>query len=389
MLKELSNVSLNLPIQGVRLLMEESSKYPAAIHLEVGEPNVNTPLNIREAATKAMQEEVTHYTPNAGLVSLRETIKSNLKKKYDLHIDKEQIAVTAGAVNALMVSFLAIVNPGDEVLIPDPGWPNYEMMLSIIGAVPKRYELNPEKNFTLDVDYLNKLVTDKTKAILINSPANPTGTVFSEAVTEELILFATTHNLYAISDEVYDDLIFEKKHYSLKCFDKDDRVVSIFSFSKSYAMTGWRVGYAIGPKRIIERMTKLIEPIISCAPAFAQRAAEIALVDSDDFLVEMRRVYKQRRDNVYQLFLNNGIPTYNPEGTFYMLIDISHTNLLSEEFAFKLLQEEEVAVAPGNTFGNVTKHMCRISLATDMKELLEGTKRINRFINKYKNRANI
>lgn len=383
-MKELSDVSLNLPVQGVRLLMDESSKYLDAIHLEVGEPDINTPQHIRKAATKAMQEEVTHYTPNAGLISFREAIVRHSKKKYDLSINTEQVAVTAGAVNALMVSLLAIVNRGDEVLIPDPGWPNYEMMLSIIGATPVRYELNSEKKFIPNIDQLNSLVTNKTKVILINSPSNPTGAVFSKTIIEKLIQFASTHNLYIISDEVYDDLIFEKEHYSLQSFDKENKVISIFSFSKSYAMTGWRVGYAIGPKKVIERITKLIEPIIACAPSFAQKAAETALENSDDFLEKMRKVYEQRRNNAYEIFVKEGIKAYKPEGTFYMLIDISNTDLLSEEFAFKLLREENVAVAPGNTFGNVTKHMCRISLATKETDLLEGSKRMSRFINKHK-----
>lgn len=367
--------------------MEKSSEYPAAIHLEVGEPNVNTPYYIREAASRAMQDQITHYTPNAGLSTLRSSIVEHMKKKYGLLINKDQIAVTAGAVNALMISFLTIVNTGEEVLVPNPGWPNYEMMLSIIGATPKQYELSPKRNFIPDIKQLERMVTDKTKAILINTPSNPTGAVFSKKVIKELIHFASKYDLYVISDEVYDELIFENEHNCLQKFDRENRVISVFSFSKSYAMTGWRVGYAIGPKELIEPMTKLIEPVISCAPAFAQRAAETALKKSDEFLIEMRKVYRERRDKVYELFVKNNIIAYKPQGTFYMLIDISDTDLLPEEFAFKLLHEEEVAVAPGNTFGDITERMCRISLATKEEDLLEGSRRISRFINKYKQKV--
>lgn len=383
-MQSLSVSSSSLPVQGVRLLMEESSKIPNAIHLEVGEPNVNTPEHIRQAATAAMNREITHYTPNAGLISLRESIVEHLQYKYGLNLDTDQVVVTAGAVNALMLSIMAIVDSGEEVLIPDPAWPNYEMMLIIRGAVPKRYQLNPENGFIPDVEQLERLVTKKTKAILINSPGNPTGAVFDERTIKKLVEFASKYDLYVISDEVYDEIVFEDKHFCTMTFDNEERVISIFSFSKSYAMTGWRVGYAIGSKKIIRTMTKLIEPVISCAPSFAQKAAETALKDSDEFLANMRENYQNRRDKAYDIFIKNNVSAFKPKGTFYMLVDFSETDLPPNDIAFKLLREKKVSVGPGTTFGDVSKKMIRISLATEQSELLEGVERICNFINYHK-----
>lgn len=382
-LKKFSSVSEQIPVQGIRKLMEVSSKLSDVIHLEVGEPNVDTPGYIRDAAIYAMENGETHYTPNAGTLSLRRAIVNHLQNKYNLSIEVDQIAVTAGAVNALMISLLAVVDEGEEVLIPDPAWPNYEIMLSILGAVPKRYELDPSSDFKPDFSQLDKLITHKTKAILVNSPNNPTGVVYEKEILIKMIEFAKKYNLYIISDEVYDEITFDRKHHCMKSFDHEDRVISIFSFSKSYAMTGWRVGYAVGSNEFIERMTKLIEPIISCAPSFSQKAAEIALENSQQFLEEMRSIYRSRRDKVYKLLIENKIKAYYPEGTFYMLIDISSTGIPSNKFALKLLHEEKVSVGPGDTFGHITKNMIRISLATEELQLLEGVKRICNFIRKY------
>src|SRR5699024_10156615 len=276
----------------------------------------------------------------------------------------------------------------EEVLIPDPSWPNYESILFMQGSIPVKYDLKPDNNFIPDFSQLETLVTNKTKAIMINSPNNPTGAVYSKETILALIQFAKRHNLYVISDEVYDEITFENTHYCAKNSDDDGRVISIFSFSKSYAMTGWRVGYAIGSESLINAMTKLIEPVISCAPSFAQKAAEAALTGSDEFLIEMRDIYLRRRDNVYKILNENDIKAYKPGGTFYMLIDISPTGLTSNDSAMRLLHEKKVAVGPGETFGIITKKMVRISLATADGELEEGVKRIRDFINENHNEQN-
>ncbi|NEU29847.1 aminotransferase class I/II-fold pyridoxal phosphate-dependent enzyme [bacterium LRH843] len=379
-MKSLAITRSNLPVQGVRLLMEKSANIPDAIHLEVGEPNINTPIHIREAAENAMRDEFTHYTPNAGLTSLREAIVKDLKQRYDIDANAKQTAVTAGAVNALMISLLAIVDPDEEVLIPDPAWPNYELMLRMQGSIARKYTLDADRGFLPDLSELESLVNSKTKAILINTPGNPTGAVFHETKIKELLDFATRHDLYLISDEVYDGIVFEEKHISPKTFDKEERVISIFSFSKNYAMTGWRVGYAVASEKIISTMTKIIEPVISCAPAFAQKAAENALNTPDDFLISMANGYRERRDKAFDILTKAKIKAYKPKGAFYMLIDISDAGLPSDEFAFALLEEEKVSVGPGSTFGETTKDMIRISLATEELDLLEGVSRICNFI---------
>ena len=385
-MKPLATTRSQLPVQGVRLLMEASANIPDAIHLEVGEPNVDTPLSIRKAAEEAMANGWTHYTANAGLRSLREAIASDMKTKYQVDTDIDEIVVTTGAVTALTVSLLALVDPGEEVLIPDPAWPNYELMTLMQGAKPVFYPLKAEHGFVPDVEQLDKLVTEKTKVIMINTPGNPTGAVFSETDIIKLLEFAKKHDLYVISDEVYDGIVFDgKKHLSPKTYDTDGRVISIYSFSKSYAMTGWRVGYAVAAKEIIALMTKLIEPVISCAPAFAQKAAEVALKQEAGFLTEMAKVYETRRDKAYRLFEEENIKAYKPQGAFYMMVDISEAGFsTSETFALQLLEKEKVAVGPGDTFGETTKQMIRISLATEENELLEGVKRICRFIKNVK-----
>ncbi|NEU29550.1 pyridoxal phosphate-dependent aminotransferase [bacterium LRH843] len=379
----LSHIGLNIPRHGVREILEEANKIPDAIHLEIGEPNVITPSYIREAATEAMNAGMTHYTPNAGLSSLRQSIVRHLNRKYDLVIDPKAIVVTPGAVTALNATLLATVNSGEEVLIPDPSWPNYEQMLLGQGAIPVRYTLDPKSNFGLDVEELEGKVTTNTKAIIINSPGNPTGAVFSEREIKELITFANKHKLLVISDEVYDGIVFEGEHINPLKYDQENRVISIFGFSKNYAMTGWRVGYAVAPPYIAEIIAKLLEPMVSCASSVSQKAAEAALEGTDLFMEEMRESYRKRRDKVLEIFDEYGIQVKQPQGAFYMLVDFSSVNLPQEDVAMTLLKEEKVAVAPGSTFGPSTKHMVRISFATDEEDLYEAAHRIGRFIQRH------
>lgn len=386
-MKPLSISRSNLPRSGIREIMELSSELSDVIHLEVGEPNVDTPLHIREAAVQAMHSGFTHYTPNAGLSTLRSSIVRYLNKQYAIDVDADQIVVTPGAVTALAVTLLALVDTKEEVLLPDPGWPNYEQMVNGQGAIPIRYPLNPEHGFVPNVEELEKLVTHKTKAIMINSPGNPTGGVLEEKHVREIVAFASKHDLYVISDEVYDGIVFEGEHVCPLTFDQENRVISIFGFSKSYAMTGWRVGYAVAPSPIAAVMAKLLEPIVSCASSVSQKAAEEAINGPQDFVDEMREEYKSRRDKAVELFSQEYVKVYLPKGAFYMLVDFSQTALPCEEFALTLLKEEKVAVAPGTTFGQSTKNMVRISLATEEANLLEGVKRICNFIHRHKGKT--
>ncbi|MFE8698428.1 pyridoxal phosphate-dependent aminotransferase [Cytobacillus sp. FJAT-53684] len=381
-MKPISIVRNKLPRSGIREIMEKALLMEDVIHLEVGEPNVATPSHICEAAYKAMDEGFTHYTSNAGLDSLRRQLAIHLQKQYELNIDKTNIIVTPGAVTALNVSLLALVDSGEEVLIPDPGWPNYEQMILNQEAIPVRYNLIPENGFIPDFDHLEKVVTNKTKVMMINTPGNPTGGIFDKETIQKILLFAKKHDLYIISDEVYDGIIFDGKHVSPKTFDDNDRVLSVYSFSKNYAMTGWRLGYAAVPQHIAEIMSKTLELMVSCASSVSQKAGEAALFGPQTFLKEMQEIYKDRCDKAYRLLEDNGLKAFKPKGAFYMMIDLSELDKEGSELALSLLQEERVAVAPGTTFGNSSKNMVRISLATEESQLLEGISRICNFVNK-------
>lgn len=382
-MKNYSIVRENLPKSGIRLIMEASASIPDVIHLEVGEPNVNTPQHINERAFNAINDGFTHYTPNIGFKSTRSEIAQYARNKYNLNIDEENVAITTGAIAALHLSLLTLVDSGDEVLIPDPGWPNYEQMILSQEAKPVRYKLDQDNKFLPDFSQLEESVTPNTKVIITNTPSNPTGGVFDKETTLKMIDFAKKHNLYVISDEVYDGIIFEGEHVCAKTYDDEDRVISIFSFSKNYAMTGWRMGYAIAPKQSVGIMAKTAEGVVSCPSSISQKAAEAALTGPQDFVEQMRYIYLERRDEVCDVLEANNLKAYKPQGAFYLMIDLSKTNLKGTDLALRLLEEKKVAVAPGSTFGKSTERMVRISLATETTLLLEGIKRICDFANSF------
>jgi len=383
-MKHLSKVRSSIPESGIRKLQTLAAEIPGAIRLETGEPDFNTPLNICEAAAKATYEGYTKYTAVPGYKSLREAIRDDLYKNYKLSIGIDEITVASGAITAIAASLLAIADPGDEVLIPDPAWPVYEMLLISQGFVPVRYKLDAERDFTPDFSEMESLITEKSKIIMINTPGNPTGAVYSEETIKKLMEFAVKHDLYVISDEVYESIVFEGKHVTPKAYDTDGRVVTIMGASKRFAMTGWRIGYAIANKEISSLMSKIMVTLIGNAASVAQKAAEEALTGSQDFVEKSRQSYKARRDKVYELFKQANIKAFYPRGAFYILVDISEVGLPSEEFALALLKEEKVSVAPGSTFGKSTDNMIRLSFATEETELLEGVKRICSFINRYR-----
>ncbi|MET3505238.1 pyridoxal phosphate-dependent aminotransferase [Halalkalibacter oceani] len=305
-------------------------------------------------------------------------------RTYQWQVDPEQIVVTPGAVTALNATMLALVNRGEEVLIPDPSWPNYEQIALGQGAVPIRYELDWANDFALSLEALEEKVTQKTKLLIINSPSNPAGSIMTGQDIQNVLEFARKHDLYVISDEVYDGILFEGEHLTVKKFDQDDRVISIFGFSKNYAMTGWRVGYAVAPLPIAEVTAKLLEPMVSCASSVSQKAAEAALTGSDQFLAEMTEIYRERKERLLAIFRQANVPVIPPKGAFYMLIDCTELGLGAEEVALKLLEEEQVAAAPGTTFGSTTERMLRISFATEDGELYEAARRIARFIERHR-----
>ena len=383
-MKSLSKIRGKIPQSGIFKLQTLAAKCPEAIRLETGEPDFNTPENICNAACKAANDGFTKYTSVPGYMSLRDTIRDDLNKTYEFNIDSDEIVVTAGATMAIYVSLMAIADPGDEILFPDPSWPVYEMLLISEGLVPVSYNLNPEDGFLPDFDELQSKITEKTKAIMINNPGNPTGAIFEKDTIKKLIDFAVKNDIYIISDEVYDTIIFEGKHVSAKTFDTDGRVICVMGVSKKYAMTGWRIGYAIANKEITSAMNKVMVTVIGNASSISQKAVEAGILGSQEFVEKARLSYKNRRDKAYEIFIKEGIKVYYPKAAFYMLVDISETGMPSEEFAITLLEEEKVSVAPGDTFGKITKNMIRISLATEESILLQGVQRISNFINRKK-----
>ena len=361
---------------GIRELMELAATVPDVLHLEVGDPDFPTPAPIAQAAAQAVRDGFTKYTPTAGLPSLRRALAAKLQRVNGFTVQPEQVVVTHGAVSGLMETFMALLEPGDEVLIPDPGWSNYESMGALVGARVVRYPLLAANDFQPDIADLEPLVTPATKAILFNNPGNPTGAVFDRATVEATVAFARRHDLYLISDECYDEMVFEGEHVSPARFDPDGRVVSLFSFSKTYAMTGWRLGYCAASPDVAALIAKIQEPVISCPSAVSQKAGEAALNGPQDCVQEMRDAYRRRRDLAVALLRERNLFVTSPQGAFYILADIIAVTRDSYAFAKELVMRSQVAVAPGEAFGPHGAGLVRLSLATDDATLAEGIRRL-------------
>lgn len=375
-MKALARGPLLLPRSGIRELMDLASGVPDVLHLEVGEPDFPTPPHVVEAAVRAARGGFTHYTPNAGLPELRAAIAEVASVAHARPVGVEQVVVTSGSVCGLMTTLMALVEPGEEVLLPDPGWPNYEMMVRSIGGVPIRYRLDAAHGYGPDLGALKRQIGPRTKALLVNSPSNPTGAVFSVGMVRGVVELAAEHDLYVLSDEVYDQLVYEGEHVSAARWDSDGRVISAYSFSKTYAMTGWRVGYVVAAPAIATVVAKLQEPIVSCPSAVSQKAAEAALAGPQTCVVEMRRAYQQRRDAALRILNDAGVPATLPRGAFYVLVDVSRVTQDTYAFARRLLREQRVGTAPGETFGPAGRGLVRVSLAADQAIVEEGVRRL-------------
>ena len=379
-MKLLSENVTSMPRSGIREIMELAAGIPDVIHLEVGEPNFGTPKHIVDAAVEAARGGFTKYTPNAGIGALREAIVEKLRTDNHWDVKVDNVVVTTGGVGGMTSAILATVQAGDEVLLPDPGWPNYVSATRFIGATPVPYPLDPVEGFLPDLEALEKAVTRRTKLLMVNSPSNPTGVVYPRTMIRSLVEFAQRHDLYMLSDEVYEHILFEGEHVSPGTLDKDGRVIGSFSFSKTYAMTGWRVGYIAARKDIAAAVIKLQEPLTSCVNGMAQKACEAALKGPQDCVQTMRDSYKHRRDVAVEILKSYDLLTYIPTGAFYILVSIARAGMESYSFAKELIKEKSVAVAPGGTFGEVGKDYVRVSLATEEGQLREGLKRIGDFV---------
>lgn len=385
-MKELSKIRQALPESGIRKLQVLSAQIPDAVHLETGEPNYITPAYIREAAKIAMDEGCTKYTPVPGYPSLRKTVSEDFSRNIGVKISEKEVVVTGGAVMGLTCAVMAMADAGEEILIPDPSWPVYEIICLALGIKAVPYVMKIENDFQPKAEDLEKLITPETKAILVNNPSNPTGAVFDEDTVKMLMALAKKHDLYIIEDQIYDYLVFEGKHHSLKALDDDGRVVSISGVSKKYAMTGWRLGYVIASEQIAGIMNQVMVMLTGNASSVSQKAAEAAIRGPQDFVAESFDDYRGRRDAVAEILREEGIRFFYPHGAFYMCIDITPARMDSDTFAVKLLNETHVSVAPGITFGKSFDGFIRISLGTEMENLVKGAQRIAGFIKKYSSR---
>jgi aspartate/methionine/tyrosine aminotransferase len=362
----------------IRVLFDAALRNPEAIRLEVGEPSFTTPNHVIDAAMKAASAGFTKYGPNGGLSSLRELLVAKIAKVDGFDVNPDQVVVTPGGMNALASTYMALLDPGDEVLLPTPGFPNMDQMVELFGGQPVFYPLLAVDGFLPDLDRLGATVTPRTKVLFVNTPANPTGAVYPAALMEGLVELCCKHDLWLLSDEVYDELILEDGlgHTAAAQFDGDGRVVTVYSFSKVYAMTGWRVGYAVAPRGLAATLRKLQEPLVSCPSTISQKAAEAALTGPRRPFDEMLAVYKRRREVALAATATAGITAVRSQGTLYMLLDISAWRGSSMDFALSLLEQRGVSVAPGSVFGPAGEGWLRISLAADDAAITEGIKRI-------------
>ena len=373
-----------MPRSGIREVMEIATRRGDVLHLEIGEPDFQTPPHVVEAAARAAADGFTKYTLNRGLVSLREALVAKLAAANGIAVSAEDVVVTTGGITGLYESLLAVVEPGETILIPDPGWPNYEMIAGALRAEVVRYPLDPQAGYEPDLERLAELARRPgVRALVVNSPGNPTGAVWSRAVVERVVEVARAADLYLVSDEVYEEIVFEGEHVSPASLDPDGRVLSVFSFSKTYAMTGWRVGYVAAAPELADLVAKIQEALVSCATAFAQKAAEVALTGPQDCVAAMRDAYRGRRDLAVARLRQAGLLVNEPHGAFYVFADVGRATLETYPFARWLVAEHGVAVAPGETFGSGGRGLVRLSLAAPPAVLEAGIERLAAAVDAY------
>ena len=361
-----------LPRSGIRGIMELAVERPGAIRLEVGDPDFATPDHIVDAAARAARDGWTHYAPSAGLPELRRLTAEKVSAVNGIACVPEQVVVTTGASGGLYAALLALLDGGDEALVPDPGWPNYRSLVLAAGAAPVPYPLDRRAGFVPDVDALERAVGPRTRVLVVNSPGNPTGTVHSRSTVEALVELAQRRGLWLVSDECYDELVFDGEHVSPASVAVNG-IVSVFSFSKTYAMTGWRVGYVVCPREVAPLVANAQEGVVSCVSTVGQKAAEAALAGSQEPSRRMAAAYRRRRDAAL-VELEGGGPGYvTPAGAFYLMVDVPGS---SETFARALLAERGVAVTPGAAFGAGGEGMVRVSLAASDDAVVAGVRRL-------------
>lgn len=373
---------------GIRKLFDLAQNRKDIISFGIGEPDFITPSHVREAAKKAIDEGYTHYTPNAGFADLRNALAQKLNDFNHIPVKLEEVLVTSGGTQALFSAFYVLLNPGDELIVPDPGFLVYGSQVSLAGGNPVYLPIKEENNFQIDPDELEGMITEKTKAILLNSPSNPTGIVMDQEILEKIAKIATEHNLFIISDELYEDILFDgRKHLSIASLpEMKDRTISIFGFSKSYAMTGWRIAYMVCPEYLMGEMIKVQQNTAVCPNSVTQRAVLYGLQNPKETrqsIEEMRSAYQKRRDIIMEGFEKiNGFKCLSPQGAFYAFPNITKTGKNSEELSMYLLDECGVVTVPGNAFGQYGEGYLRLSFATSIDIIKEGMDKIRKGIDR-------
>jgi aminotransferase len=368
----------------IRKIFNRAQELEDVINFGIGEPDFTTPDVIVKSAKRAMDEGYTHYTVNAGYPEIRRLISQKLKKDNLIVADPAQeIILTCGGMGGLYLALRTLIDPGDEVLVPDPCWLNYAAQISLAGGVKVSVPVGKDRDFSLSADLLKEYVTDKTKLLILNTPCNPTGKVIPGEELNRIARLSEEKNFLIISDEVYEKFVWDgQRHISIGSFpEAAGRTITVNSMSKTYAMTGWRIGYTCGPAEIIKNMVKLQENIYACPSSISQIAAGTALSEGEDSLSLMVREYAGRRDLFFQeLEAIDLLQFIRTEGSFYIFVDISQTGLSSEDFSIRLLEERGVAVVPGSAFGRSGEGFVRMSFATDRRSIKNGILRIGQFV---------
>ncbi len=383
----LSKKVVNIEPSGIRKFFDIVSEMKDAISLGVGEPDFDTPWHIREEGIYSLERGRTFYTSNAGLKELKDEIVKYLDRRFGLNYNPAgEVYVTVGGSEAIDGALRAMLDEGDEVILPQPSYVSYEPCIVLANGVPVIIELKEENEFKLTAAEFEAAITDKTKVLILPYPNNPTGAIMTREDLKGIADLVIKHDLYVISDEIYSELTYGTTHVSIASFPgMKERTIVINGFSKSYAMTGWRLGYACGPKVIIEQMLKIHQFAIMCAPTTSQYAAVEALRNGDDDVNKMRIAYDQRRKFLMKTFKDIGLRCFEPFGAFYVFPCIKEFGMTSDEFATRLLDEEKIAVVPGTAFGSSGEGFLRISYAYSIENLKEALERIERFIDKQRN----
>lgn len=384
MTKPLSKMVETIKPSGIRKFFDIVSEMKDAISLGVGEPDFDTPWHIRDEGIYALEKGKTFYTSNAGLKELREEICNYLDRTQGIKYNPlKEVIVTVGGSEAIDIGLRAIINAGDEVIIPQPAYVSYEPCTILAGAKPVIINLKSENEFRLTAEELEMAITEKTKVLILPFPNNPTGAIMEREDLEKIAEVIRKHDIYVMSDEIYGELTYKGKHVSIASIaGMKERTILINGFSKAYAMTGWRLGYACGPEAIIKQMTKIHQFAIMCAPTTSQYAAVDALKNGDDDVKMMRQAYNQRRRFLLNAFKEMKLECFEPFGAFYVFPCIKEFGMTSEEFATRFLEEEKVAAVPGNAFGESGEGYLRISYAYSLDNLKIAMERFKRFVEK-------